>query len=108
MGLGRERFFSLQRRPESLTPLSQNGEVFHEENTPFSDSQEQRRLGEVRIKLIKEPGEEELQEAHRLEDDDGFESFTDPCNEEGDRFINLYGGNFSQNMKLNREAVERF
>ncbi len=102
MGLERERPVGFGNIPEHFVPVGEK-RVFRAEII-LPNVQEARRLGEVRARLSQK--ERPLREPRPFRIDDGFEPFTDPSNGEN-LFINRYGGNFSEHMDLNREAVER-
>jgi hypothetical protein len=108
----KERDFSQQsygkRTPEIRQPL-----ILRPQTEPPSFPQQQE-LGETRIlqMLSKIPKEDQVQkqEGQSLpKRNKAFEPFIndEDDDQQGCRFINLYGGNFAKDMQLNKHAVEQ-
>lgn len=81
---------------------------------PFSlpkDDGREEELRETRLALRRKDrrdnGEEQPSQRENGQNPDGFEPFLNQDQQEGNLFENIYRGNFSHDMLLNRSAVER-
>lgn len=91
--------------PRGWNPIDTSGV------TPSTESREAFRLREVRLGIYQEDNNGERgEEGSRKGSDqkpDGFEPFLNREFQEEDLFVNNYGGNYAQNMQLNRRGVDR-
>ena len=110
MGLNLETLRTLEEARKATTPVNRAPLEVKANRIPVAEANLNLKIKEISTMLSveKKEGEETRKPQPQTTGRNGFEPFING-NENGKNnlFVNLYGGNFSQKMELNRKGVER-